>query len=108
MTVVEKIDYLVHSLDISEHKFLRKYHIRKKSFKRWRDGSLLPSKSELNYLCDSFDLSIDDFLDNNSTISYLDKKENEHLCEKKSHDDIKNIVNEDYPFEDNARYEEKD
>lgn len=108
MIVVDKINYLIRSLNISEHKFARKYHIRHSNIKKWRKSNLKPCKSELFYLCDSFDLSIDDFMDETSTISYLDIKENEHLCAKKTHVEINNVVNEDYPFEDNARYEEKD
>lgn len=108
MTVVDKIDYLIRSLDISERQFLRKYHIRHSSVKKWRNSSLKPCKSELIYLCDCFDLSIDDFMDDTSTISYLDIKDDEHLCAKKKQAEINDTVNEDYPFEDNARYEEKD
>lgn len=108
MTVVEKIDYLIRSVDIPERKFARKYHIRHSNIKKWRNSSLKPCKSELFYLCDCFNLSIDDFMDDTSTISYIDIKDNEHLCAKKTHEEIGNTVNEDYPFEDNARYEEKD
>lgn len=108
MTIIEKIDYLIKSLDISERQFSKKYHIRHANIKKLRKSSIKPCKSELFYLCDSFDLDADDFIDDSSTISYLDIKKGEHLCAKKAHEEIKNTVNEDYPFEDNARYEEKD
>lgn len=108
MTVVNKIDYLIRSLDIGDRKFARKYHIRYSNLKKWRNSSLKPCKTELIFLCDAFELSIDDFMDDTSTISYLDIQKGEHLCARKSQENIKETVNEDYPFEDNARYEEKD
>lgn len=108
MTIIEKIDYLIKSLDISERQFSKKYHIHHSLIKKWRNSTLKPCKSDLSFLCDEFDLSIDDFMNDSSSISYLDIKKGEHLCARKPQEEIKNTVSEDYPFEDNARYEEKD
>lgn len=109
MTVLEKIDYLEKTLDLSERKFAKKYHVSKLLLKKWRKGQASPKGDELAYLCEQFGLSLSDFMDDNSSISYSDKYANEHECVGKVGQSTPvSLIYEDYPREDNARYEEVD
>ena len=108
MTVVEKVDYLIKRLDLTEKEFSKKYRIRKNIIKKWRSGEATPKPENVRYLCDKFGLSIEDFLDNDST---LDRAAfaNEHRVVGKVDPKKKTVlIHEDYPQEDNSRYEEKD
>lgn len=108
MTVVEKVDYLIKRLDLSEKQFAKKFRIRKNVISKWRQGSLSPKPENVKYLCEKFGFAINDFLDDNSTLDLEDSKNNKHviLGNVKEHSEF--AVSEDYPHEDNSRYEEKD
>lgn len=109
MTVLEKIDYLEKALDLSEMKFAKKYKISFFLLKKWRNGQALPKKENLAYLCEQFGLSLGDFMDDNSSISYESKYADEHACiGKVNQNKPVSLIYEDYPREDNSRYEEVD
>lgn len=109
MTVVEKVDYLIKKLDLSEKEFSKKYRIRKNIIKKWRSGEATPKAENVRYLCDKFGLSVTDFLDDDSTLDMNAKFANEHKVLGKFEGKKKSCaVHEDFPQEDNSRYEEKD
>lgn len=107
MTVLEKIDYLEKSLDLSERRFAKEYHIPKSLLKKWRQGKDSPKGENLAFLCEQFGLSLNDFMDDSSSISHSNKFANEHDCVAKINDNPPVcLIYEDYPREDNSRYEE--
>ncbi len=108
MTVVEKVEYLIKKLDLSEKEFSKKYRIRKNIIKKWRSGEATPKPENVRYLCDKFGLSVTDFLDDDSTLEMSGRFANEHHVLGKAQKKKTNVVHEDYPQEDNSRYEEKD
>lgn len=108
MTVIEKIDYLIKYLDIPERVFAKKFRIRKNIIKKWRLGQAVPKPENVNYLCEQFDLSTQDFLDESSSINIKGCYADEHKCVRKISTLAQEGLNEDYPNEDNSRYEEKD
>lgn len=108
MTVVEKVDYLLKCLDLTERQFAKKYRIRKNVISKWRKGTLSPKPENVNYLCDKFGLSLSDFLDESSTLDISQKYADEHRILGKFNASAEATNNEDFPNEDNSRYEEKD
>ncbi len=108
MTVIEKVDYLLKCLDLSERQFAKKYRIRKNIITKWREGQATPKRENVAYLCDKFNLSVEDFLDDNSTLDISAKYADEHKILGKIKLNESTFNNEDFPNEDNARYEEKD
>ena len=107
MTVLEKFEYLVKSYGLTEHKFLQKYHVHFGLIKKLRVG-YVAQPSDVKKLCRILDFDVADFLDEKSSVSnHL--KEGEHFVKKGSPQVLpKNVISEDYPPEDNSRYEEKD
>ena len=109
MTVIEKIDQLEKALDVNDRKFAKDFHIPFLLLKKWRSGKVRPKANELAYLCEQFGLSLTDFMDDNSSISRDQKYANEHDCIARiSSEKPVSIIYEDYPREDNGRYEETD
>lgn len=110
MTVIEKVDYLLKCLDLTERQFAKKYRIRKNVISKWRQGTLSPKSENVAYLCDKFGLSISDFLDESSTLDINKKYADEHRILGKIRANEEHINSEDFPNEDNSRsrYEEKD
>lgn len=109
MTVVEKVDFLIKKLDLTEKEFSRKYRIRKNIIKKWRTGEAQPKPENVRYLCDKFGLSVEDFLDSDSSLDMHNHFANEHkVVSKMTSSKKKAAISEDYPHEDNSRYEEKD
>lgn len=107
MTVLEKLEYLVKSYGLTEHKFLQKYHAHYGLIKRLRNG-YDAQPSDVKKLCKNLDFDIADFLDNTSSVS-RELKEGEHFVKKAAPQNVpQDVVLEDYPHEDNSRYEEKD
>lgn len=108
MTVVEKVDYLIKCLGLTERQFAKKYRIRKNIISKWRQGLAYPKRDNVQYLCEQFEISVEDFLDDNSTLDINSKYADEHHIVGKYRKEEPIGVNEDFPPEDNSRYEEKD
>lgn len=108
MTVIEKIDYLINKLNISEKQFAKTYRIRRNLILKWRNNQLAPKIENVSYLCDKFNFEVDDFLDSKSTLDSQSCPNNEHKIKVKQNSQNNSSINEDYPHEDNARYEERD
>ena len=107
MTVLEKLEYLVKSYGLTEHKFLQKYHAHYGLMKRIR-GGYVPEAKDVKKLCKILDFDVNDFLDDSSSVNHV-LKEGEHFVKKATPQVIpQDAVLEDYPHEDNSRYEEKD
>lgn len=108
MTVIEKVDYLIKYLDLTERQFSKKFRIRKNIIQKWRKGEASPKPENVKYLCAKFDLSVSDFLDDSSSIDVKNCYANEHKCVRRYEENNDNAVSEDFPPEDNFRYEERD
>ena len=109
MTVIQKINYLEKSLDVTDRKFAKDYHIPYLLLKKWKSGKATPKAKDLAYLCEQFGLSLPDFMDDNSSIAYGKKYADEHDCLAKINQKKPvSLIYEDYPREDNGRYEEVD
>lgn len=108
MTVIEKIDYLIKYLDLPERVFSKKFRIRKNIIKKWRQGIATPKPENVAYLCEQFDFSVSDFLDESSSIDVNGCYADEHKCVRKITSNNEEGQSEDFPHEDNFRYEEKD
>lgn len=107
MKFLEKIAFIQNKLHFSDYTFCTRYRIKISVFKKWKKGLLKPTKEELKWLCSYFNLDVDDFLDDSSTLS-KDVKEGEHPCAAVPREEKPNAVYEDITREDNSRYEEKD
>ena len=107
MTVLEKLEYLAKSYGLTEHKFLQKYHAHYGLIKKLR-GGYETQPADVKKLCKILNFDIEDFLSNTSSVS-RNLKSDEHFVKKGSPEHIPTYaVLEDYPHEDNSRYEEKD
>ena len=107
MTVLEKLEFLAKSYGLTEHKFLQKYHAHYGLIKKLR-GGYEAQPSDVKKLCKILDFDIEDFLSNSSSVDHK-LKDGEHFVKKATPQQIPtDVVLEDYPREDNSRYEEKD
>lgn len=107
MTVLEKLEYLAKSFGLTEHKFLQKYHAHFGLIKKIRAG-YQAQPADVKKLCKILEFDIEDFLDNSSSVKH-DLKPGEHFIKKTTPQKVPHdVVLEDYPPEDNSRYEEKD
>lgn len=109
MKVVEKIKCLQNSLNLKNYKFAHKYHMSYFRLIRWYKGKSVPSKNELSFLCKKFNISLDDFMNESLHMSAV-KPTEEHYEEKTKNGTSLDghVIYEDFPREDNSRYEEKD
>jgi len=107
MTVVQKIDYLINELRVSSKKFCKDYGIQPQLLWQWRKNLIIPTEKDILRLCTIYKLDPVDFLDPKSSISNGELKPGEHHCAVIS-TTVDNGVYEDFPREDNGRYEEKD
>lgn len=108
MTVIEKVDYLLKCLNLSERQFAKKYRIRKNVISKWRNNEVSPKPENVRFLCDKFGFSVEDFLNDESTLAFSHKYADEHRILGKIKVNDAQFNNEDFPNEDNPRYEEKD
>ena len=107
MTVLEKFEFLIKLRGMSEHKFLAKYHVHFALVKRMRAG-YEPQEADVKKICKIFNFDIKDFLDPTSSLSQT-LKPGEHTIKRAVPIKVpEDVVLEDYPHEDNSRYEEKD
>lgn len=108
MKVLDKLIYLQKSVNLNDHQFCLRYKIRLNSFKLWKLFKKQPNQKDIAYLVNSFNLDLDDFMNENSTL--LNKCEpHEHSCKvRTSNIEDKNLIYEDFAREENGRYEEKD
>ena len=107
MTVLEKFEYLVKSYGLTEHKTLAKFHVHFALMKKLRNG-YVAQPNDVKKLCKILNFDVQDFLDPTSSIAGK-LKDGEHVIKKAS--DLEApayALSEDYPPEDNSRYEEKD
>ena len=107
MTFLEKISFIQNNLHLNDYAFCTRYRIKISYLKKWRKGLLKPTENDIKWLCNSFNLDVNDFLDDSSTLSKK-IKEGEHPCKTKPVQEKPNSIYEDYVREDNSRYEEKD
>ena len=109
MTVLEKVSFLQKSYNLNDRAFCSRFRIKYGLLKHWKDGLVVPEAKYLFYLCCELELDIDDFMSENSTLSKETMKANEHICKvHKKNKEVDSEVLEDFPREDNSRYEEKD
>ncbi len=106
MILIEKILFLQNSVNLKDREFLKRYKIKSSLFNKWKSNSVIPLKKDILYLCKEFNLDVDDFMDDNSTLKF--PLPNEHYCKPIKKCITEDTVLEDFPREDNSRYEEKD
>lgn len=103
MTTIEKIDFIIKTTRWSEKRFIRKFFLAKDALDQWHAGTKIEEK-DLTNICKYFRLDPKDFLDDSKNI-FL--KSTNKFCEFSLNEEEIEVL-EDYPHEDNARYEEKD
>ena len=103
MTTIEKIDFIIKTTRWSEKRFIRKFFLVKDALDQWHSGVKIEEK-DLTNICKYFRLDPKDFLDDSKNI-FL--KSTNKFCEFSLNEEEIEVL-EDYPHEDNARYEEKD
>lgn len=103
MKAIEKIDFIIKTTKWSKRRFTKKFYLAKDALDRWYAGDE-PDENDVKNICKYFRLSPQDFLNDNLNI-FL--KSTDKFCVF-SLDDNDISSPEDYPREDNARYEEKD
>lgn len=109
MTALEKVLFLQKSYNLNDRAFCSRFRIKYGMLKKWKDGLIQPESKYLFYLCCEVELDVNDFMSNKSTLSKENMKEGEHVCASHKKDKIiDSEVLEDFPREDNSRYEEKD
>ena len=107
MKFLEKIAFIENKLHLNDYAFCTRFRIRISVLKKWRKAHLAPTAKDVVWLCNYFNLNVNDFLDDSSTLA-KEPKDGEHPCATKPHVEKKNEIYEDYAREDNPRYEEKD
>lgn len=107
MTLKEKLLFIQNSLKLSNSAFASRYKIKPSLLKKWLLGVETPKANEIKPICEEFNLNVEDFLDESSTL-LSEIPSGEHACKTNPIPDRSNIIYEDYVREDNSRYEEKD
>lgn len=109
MKLLDKILFLQKAMNLKDHEFLARFKIKSNAFKKWKAGIGQPEKQDVLLICKEFNLDIEDFISDSSSMSYIDMKEGEHPCKLASFEDKRtDVIYEDFAREDNSRYEEKD
>ncbi len=103
MLTIEKIDFIIKTLKWSDKRFSRKFYLRKDDLNKWREKKTTPMEKDVKNICKYFHLDTKQFLDDNRII-FL--KNTDKFCNFSLNED--EVVSEDYPREDNSRYEEKE
>ena len=103
MKTIEKIDFIIKTTKWSKRRFTKKFYLPKDALDKWYAGEE-PKENDVRNICKYFRLDIKDFLNDNLNIFLMctDK-----FCVFSLHDDEIGVP-EDFPMEDNARYEEKE
>ena len=107
MTLFEKIDCIQKRSGLGDKKFSKKFGLSLPVIWQIRKGLYRPDRSELARLCAAFNLDLDDFMDDSSSIRILNLQPGEHPCMVANKQEDCDIY-EDFPYESNDRYEEKD
>lgn len=109
MKLTDKIIFLQKSMNLTDREFCIKYKMKGASLRKWKSRVSSPTKKDVLFLCEKFNLDVDDFVSDLSTVSYIDLKEGEHPCKLRPVTEVNmNAALEDFAREDNSRYEEKD
>lgn len=106
MNFSQKIIYIQESLKQNDKEFASKYKIKLATLRNWKSGKVVPTENEIKLICKDYNLDVNDFLNDKSTLN--DPKKGEHLCATVVRADSSNVIYEDFAREDNSRYEEKD
>lgn len=107
MTLFEKIDFIQKRSGFNDKKFCKIYGLSLPLLWQIRKGLYKPEKVELAKLCSSFNLDLDDFMDDKSSVRIMALQPGEHICKLANVQEDSDIY-EDFPYESNDRYEEKD
>ena len=107
MKFLEKITFIEKKLHFNDYAFCSQFRIRMSLLRKWRKNHLAPTPKDVQWVCKYFNLDVNDFLNDQSTLA-KEIRTGEHPCATKPHVEMKNEIYEDYAREDNPRYEEKD
>lgn len=108
MTILEKVSFLQKAYNLNDRAFCSKFRIKYGLLKKWKANLVKPESKYLFYLCCELELDINDFMLDSSTLNKEAINDNEHLCKVHKKAQKENDGLEDFPREDNSRYEEKD
>ena len=97
-----KLAYIQRKLKLDDNKFSKKFLISAQELRSIQEKEEV-SKSSVKYLCDKLNLDIDLFM-NEDSIIYC----KESLFSTQFYLNKQELINEDFPIEDNPRYTEKD
>lgn len=107
MTIFEKVDFIQKRSGFNDKKFCKAYGISLPILWQIRKDLYQPDKNDFVKLCKAYNLDLDDFMDEKSSVSIMNVKEGEHVCKLANVQEDSDIY-EDFPCESNDRYEEKD
>lgn len=107
MTLLEKILFLQKAMNLDDHEFSTRFHIKVGNFRKFKIGKISLQKNSIQEICLEFNLDFDDFMDDSSTLD-KEAKANEHICKLVPKVIKGETILEDFAREDNSRYEEKD
>lgn len=109
MKPIEKVLFLQKSYNLNDRAFCSRFRIKYGMLKRWKNQGVKPDAKYLFYLCCELELDVNDFMSDDSTLVKDGMKPNEHMCAvHKKAKQVESEILEDFPREDNSRYEEKD
>ena len=111
MLVSKKIYNVRLFMNLDQKRFGNHFRQSLKTIQNWENGFVIPTRDQLRYISRYTRISIDSFLDKSKSINCIDGKlivvdDPNGLSEETSV--VNDVVLEDYPHEDNARYEERD
>lgn len=111
MLVSSKILNVRLSMNLDQKRFGTHFRQSLKTIQNWENGYVIPTRKDLKNISRYTRISLDIFFDKNKSINCVDGKlivsddpngENETMITNND------TILEDYPREDNARYEERD
>jgi len=111
MLVSSKIHNVRLSMHLDQKRFGTHFRQSLKTIQNWENGYVIPTRVELTNISRYTRIALDVFFDKNKAINYIDGKLVVSDDPNGSNEELEtnnDTVLEDYPHEDNARYEERD
>lgn len=111
MLVSSKIHNVRLSMHLDQKRFGTHFRQSLKTIQNWENGYVIPTRTELTNISRYTRISLDTFFDKNKSIDYVGGKlvvSDDPNGANEAQVINSNTVSEDYPPEDNARYQERD
>lgn len=107
MTVSEKIFYLEKVYNLDDRGFSKRFKIKLPLLKKILYKEKSTEEKDVKFLCKELELDPEDFVDIDSVLIPDQLIKGSHLCKRITKVST-SMISEDFPMEDNSRYEEKD